>query len=98
MNIAHLEVTNVDEELAMAAINKTIPALANVLELEPDSLIVEPHDAVRGAIAAFEIYAKDDNEKKSLSLAAAVIKSALDYYLAGRGQISVYVTTKGDAA
>jgi hypothetical protein len=98
MNIAHLEITQVDEELAIVAINNTIPALVNLLELELESLIVEPHNAVRGAIASFEIYAMDDNKKKALPLAAAVIKSALDYHLDGRGQISVYIANKGEAA
>ena len=66
-----VQVVNVDEDVAEKAFNRAVESLAllNVISIEKNSSVVDPHDDYRCIYATvnYEFIAKEGNESKNAS-------------------------------
>lgn len=89
-NIA-IEVVNLDDHLAEGAVKSTVQVLSTILPLRTKTLIIEPHDDVRGVWARLEM---DDPEKISPAFdkhVVATFKALINMQLHGITSAVVHV-------
>lgn len=70
-NIA-IEVVNIDDALAETAVKTTINLLSTIIPLRTNTLLIEPHDDVRGVWARVDL---DEPETPSASFEKYVVSA-----------------------
>jgi len=94
-----VELVNIDEVLAENNVKKTVDALALVAQPIKKSLVIEPHDDVRGVWASFTVKEPEDYSPMYDKALVAAIKSVVlvQEYVGKNANVHVTVSNdKGD--
>jgi hypothetical protein len=76
-NIA-IEVVNIDDAIADNAVRTTIKLLSTIIPLKVDSLLIEPHDDVRGVWARINLDRPQDASASFEKYVASAIKALIN--------------------
>ena len=93
MRTVLIEALNVDEDLAEKAVRESVIALSTIVELNNESLQVEPHDDVRGVQASF-ILNESDNSQSFGQAVASALKALINIRLHMTNKATIKVTVR----
>lgn len=89
-NIA-IEVVNLDEALAEKSVRTTIDLLSKVIPLKVDTLLIEPHDDVRGVWARIDLDEPEVTSSSFEKYVASTIKALINLQLHNVGSTVIHV-------
>ena len=92
-----VELINIDEDQAEKAVEKTIDALSLIIQPIKKSILIEPHDEVRGVWAKFDVKDTEDSSSSSYRQAlVAAVKSFLLMQTHVNNKVNVHVRVYSD--
>jgi hypothetical protein len=91
-----IEVVNVDEDVAEKAVRKAIAALSVITELDLRTIVVEPHDEVRGVWASVDLPDPELSPSAFRQSTAAAVKALVNAQLYVNNKSNVHVTVTGN--
>lgn len=96
MSKVAVELINIDEDLAEKAVQKTIDALAVIVQPIKKSIEIEPHDDVRGIWAKFDIKDTITPSSSYNKALVAAVKSLILMQESINSKVNVHVTVYDD--
>lgn len=91
-----VELINIDEDQAEKFVQKTIETLAQVVQPIKKSVVVEPHDDVRGIWARFDVKETESPSPSYNKALVAAVKSLLMMQIHPNTKAVVHVIVSND--